>query len=129
MLLNVDLKICSLVGIVQYNYTNKHYPPCNNKKNTSHLPPPYRCREGFDQVNWSYMTAKLEKCNYPSGSIMAIFFLYTDHYACIRVKGVLSDPFHVKNRKWQGRTLSPVLFILVMEHLSKKSHNPQIYKV
>ena len=71
--------------------------------------------KAFDRLNWSYLREVLFKFQFPEEFINKIMSLYTFPAAKVKVNGILSDSFYIKNGTRQGCPLSPLLFILSLE--------------
>ena len=52
--------------------------------------------------------------------ILAVKALYENAKSCVRVNGQFSYEFNIKIGVHQGAVLSPLLFIIVMEALSRE---------
>eukprot|EP00253_Pinus_taeda_P002123 PITA_02123 len=75
--------------------------------------------KAFDRVNWLYIKMLLIHLGFPllfTNWIMAI--IYTPSYSLL-INGFASPFFHVERGLRQGCPLSPLLFLLVMECLSR----------
>lgn len=73
----------------------------------------------FDQVEWHYLFAVLEKLSYHTGDkfIDWIKSLYKSPTAQVLTNNTLSGPFNLQRGTRQGCSLSPLLFALTAEPL------------
>lgn len=83
--------------------------------------------KAFDRIDWLFLRRTLVQIGLGLGLLAKILALYTRPTARVRVNGVLSDPFRIANGTRQGCPLSPLLYVLVMEHLAVAiRNNPSI---
>lgn len=73
--------------------------------------------KAFGRVSWVFLKAVLQHMGLGPIMVDRIFSLYHYPQAQIRVNGSLSDPFAIRNGTRQGCPLSPILYVMVMEHL------------
>ncbi|XP_056403189.1 transmembrane protein 260 isoform X1 [Hyla sarda] len=73
--------------------------------------------KAFDRVDWGFLRATLEQIGLGPAMMGRVMALYRDPQARVRVNGSLSSPFPIRNGTRQGCPLSPLLYILCMEHL------------
>uniref|UniRef100_A0A803JHI8 Reverse transcriptase domain-containing protein n=1 Tax=Xenopus tropicalis TaxID=8364 RepID=A0A803JHI8_XENTR len=73
--------------------------------------------KAFDRVHWTFLKKVLENSGMGTMFINKIMALYTTPRAQIKINGILSEPFTIRNGTRQGCPLSPLLYVLCMEHL------------
>lgn len=78
--------------------------------------------KAFDRVNWNFMTSVLRHIGLGGRMLNWISSVYADPTARVRVNGVLSDPFLIRNGTRQGCPLSPLLFALSLEPFLRTVH-------
>uniref|UniRef100_A0A8C5Q4M0 Reverse transcriptase domain-containing protein n=1 Tax=Leptobrachium leishanense TaxID=445787 RepID=A0A8C5Q4M0_9ANUR len=71
--------------------------------------------KAFDRVSWRFLFATLRAMNLPPEYISWVAALYGSPNARVRVNGILSDTFQIRNGTRQGCPLSPILFALTLE--------------
>ncbi|XP_075715534.1 uncharacterized protein LOC142750416 [Rhinoderma darwinii] len=74
--------------------------------------------KAFDRVSWQFLGRALSQIGLGNNMLGKIMSLYTKPTARVRVNGLLSDPLHISNGTRQGCPLSPILYVLTMEHLA-----------
>lgn len=74
--------------------------------------------KAFERLDWTFLKAILEQLGLPPVLIQNIMALYSCPSARVRVNGLLSEPVPISNETRQGCPLSPLLYILAMEHLA-----------
>ncbi|XP_053571730.1 protein fantom [Bombina bombina] len=76
--------------------------------------------KAFDRLDWTFFKLTLQKFGIPEELFSKIFALYVGPRAKVKVNGILSGSFYIKNGTRQGCPLSPLLFVLSMELLAIK---------
>lgn len=78
--------------------------------------------KSFDRVSWVYMAELL--CGFGLGEQILgwILALYRYPQARVKVNGVLSDQFAIRNETRHDCPLSPLLFALVLEPFLRRVH-------
>uniref|UniRef100_A0A8C5PAH9 Reverse transcriptase domain-containing protein n=1 Tax=Leptobrachium leishanense TaxID=445787 RepID=A0A8C5PAH9_9ANUR len=71
--------------------------------------------KAFDRVSWHFLFATLHAMHLPPEFISWVAALYSSPNARVRVNGILSDTFQIRNGIRQGCPLSPLLFALSLE--------------
>jgi hypothetical protein len=74
-------------------------------------------KKAFDSIDQDRMCIILEAQGFPDKVIALVKLLYKGAMSCVRVRGDTSEYFEVKTGVKQGALLSPVLFILVLDHI------------
>lgn len=74
--------------------------------------------KAFDRVNWRFLRLSLEQLGLGSSFISKIMSLYSHPSASVLVNGTSSEAFDISNGTRQGCPLSPLLFVIVLEHLA-----------
>lgn len=83
--------------------------------------------KAFDRVNWDYMFSVLRHIGLGDRMMKWIGNIYSIPSAQVKVNGILSSPFPIRNGTRQGCPLSPLLFALSLEpFLRKIRSNPDI---
>uniref|UniRef100_A0A8C5WGU9 Reverse transcriptase domain-containing protein n=1 Tax=Leptobrachium leishanense TaxID=445787 RepID=A0A8C5WGU9_9ANUR len=71
--------------------------------------------KAFDRVSWPFMFSTMRAMNFPVEFVQWTAALYSDPNAKVKVNGVSSAPFQIRNGTRQGCPLSPLLFALTLE--------------
>ncbi|XP_075209466.1 UDP-N-acetylglucosamine transporter TMEM241 isoform X1 [Anomaloglossus baeobatrachus] len=74
--------------------------------------------KAFDRVHWGFMRAALDQLGLGPKFLQKIFALYSGPTDRVRINGMLSSSFAIQNGTRQGCPLSPLLYVIVMEHLA-----------
>lgn len=74
--------------------------------------------KAFNQVDWRFLRAVLQKIGLGPQMIARIMAPYIAPLARVRVNGQLTQPIPILRGTWQGCPLSPLLFALVIEPLA-----------
>lgn len=77
--------------------------------------------KAFDRVNWDYMFSVLRHIGLGDRMLKYISSIYSTPSAQVKVNGVLSSPFPIRNGTRQGCLLSPLLFALSLDVLSDRT--------
>ena len=85
--------------------------------------------KAFDRVPREVLWWALRQVGVEEGMIRLIQVMYTDVTTAVRVQGGESDYFGVKVGVHQGSVLSPLLFIMVMEALSRECREGLPYEL
>ncbi|KAM4034718.1 uncharacterized protein ACNLHF_021399 [Anomaloglossus baeobatrachus] len=72
----------------------------------------------FDRVHWGFLRAALGQLELGPRYIQKFGALYDNPTAKVRVNGALSSSFAIRNGTRQGCTVSPLLYVVIMEHLA-----------
>jgi len=92
-------------------YNRKHTPPCCIMKVDIH--------KAFDSVHWVFLKELLEALKFPPLFIQWIMKCITSVQFSININGQQGAFFRGKRGLKQGDPLSPLLFVLTMEYLSR----------
>lgn len=84
--------------------------------------------KAFDRVHWSFLQQTLQQIGVGPKLMVKILSLYMGLSAKIRSNGLLSDPIWIRNGTHKGCPLSPLLYILTIEHLAIAYINTLIFK-
>ena len=86
--------------------------------------------KAFDRVSHSFLFKVLEKCNLGPNFRKWIEILYKNPESKILINKTLTEAFQIKRSVRQGDSLSPLLYVLILEPLLEKiRQNPQIQGV
>jgi hypothetical protein len=77
--------------------------------------------KAYDRVDRSLMWSELKRYGVNGQLIRAIMSLYTDSKSCVRILGRKSETFKVRSGLRQGCVLSPLLFIIYMDGIARRS--------
>lgn len=75
--------------------------------------------KAHDRVSWFYLMKVLRKMGFPDAFVDIIWRLISNNWYVVLINGHAHDFFHSVRRVNQGDPLSPALFILSVEVLSK----------
>ncbi|XP_075208143.1 uncharacterized protein LOC142313042 [Anomaloglossus baeobatrachus] len=73
--------------------------------------------KAFDRINWTFLRSSLRQLGIGQTMLERIFALYHSPSARVRANNTLSSPLQISNGTRQGCPLSPLLYIIAMEHL------------
>jgi len=76
--------------------------------------------KAFDRVNYDFMFKVLSAYNFGPSLLRWINILYNDISSCVLVNGFISDQFSVTRGVRQGCSLSPLLYVLILEPFARK---------
>ena len=76
--------------------------------------------KAFDRVEYDFMFMCLQKYGFGESLIRWIMVLYTDILSAVIVNNFISDPFRVTRGVRQGCSLSPLLYVLILEPFACK---------
>ena len=82
--------------------------------------------KAFDRVNHKFLFKALHKYGFGQDFIQWIELLYTDISSSVLVNGYVSDKFPVSRSVRQGCSLSPLLYVLVLEPFAIKVRNDKL---
>lgn len=86
--------------------------------------------KAFDRVHWLFLRFSLAQIGIGPSLLGKLMALYQGPTARVMTNGILSSPVHVANGTRQGCPLSPLLYVLVMEHLAVAIRaNPDIHGI
>ena len=86
--------------------------------------------KAFDRVSHSFLFKVLEKCNLGPNFRKWIQILYKNPESKILINQTLTEAFKIKRSVRQGDSLSPLLYVLILEPLLEKiRQNPRIQGV
>lgn len=84
--------------------------------------------KAFDRLDWCFMEESLRQIGLGDNLFHNIEALYNSPSVKVRANGYLSESFTISNGTRQGFPLSPLLYVLVMEHLGVAIRNyPDIH--
>ncbi|PJE77730.1 hypothetical protein CI610_03342 [invertebrate metagenome] len=76
--------------------------------------------KAFDRVNYDFLFKVLTAFNFGPDFIRWVSVLYKNVHSSVIVNGFISDPFPITRGVRQGCSLSPLLYVLVLEPFAKK---------
>ncbi|XP_070029234.1 secreted RxLR effector protein 78-like [Nicotiana tabacum] len=76
-------------------------------------------KEAYDSVEWGYLEQVLTHLQLPGGFVKWIISCVTTVSYSITINGQPTKPFQAKKGLKQGDSLSPYLFVLVMEYFTR----------
>ena len=82
--------------------------------------------KAFDRVNHSVLFHKLVRRGLPMYIIRILMYWYVNQRVCVRWGSCFSDFFHVRNGVRQGGILSPLLFNVYNDDLSKALNSHKV---
>lgn len=85
--------------------------------------------KAFDSLQLNTILKILTKNNVPDGLIALILDIYSDNTVRIKVNDHLTNAIGVNKGVRQGDSLSPLLFIMVMEEIIKETKTQKGYKM
>lgn len=86
--------------------------------------------KAFDRVHWAFLHGSLTQIRIGPSLVGKIMASYESPSARVMTNGMLSSSVHVANGTRQGCPLSPLLYVLVMEHLAVALRsNPDIHGI
>lgn len=74
--------------------------------------------KAFDRVGWRFLREALIQLGTGPKMLQRIMVLDSNPRAKIQTNGILSDYVNISNGTRQGCPLSPLLYVIVMEHLT-----------
>ena len=75
--------------------------------------------KAFDRVDWQFLQKVLEHMHFGPSFRAWVRILYTTLYSRILINGTLGGPFSISRGVRQGCPLSPLLYILAAEPISR----------
>lgn len=82
--------------------------------------------KAFDKVPWTVIEISLRQWNLPNILIRAVMSLYRENKVYIRTMNMESNVFNINEGLRQGGVLSPILFNLIMDLITKQTRNETI---
>ena len=83
--------------------------------------------KAFDRVSWPFLLEVLDRQNFPPLIVRWVKILYTDIKSCVRVNGFTGAMFVIGRGVRQGCPLSPILYTIFSEALTRCIFNdPEI---
>lgn len=79
--------------------------------------------KAYDKVNWNYLEEILRAFGFSNQWITSILALIKSTKFSILVNGAPADQFSLSRRLRQGNPLSPFLFVILMEGVSRLIHS------
>ncbi|XP_021739498.1 uncharacterized protein LOC110705886 [Chenopodium quinoa] len=91
----------------------------NNKRKSPRCTIKVDLRKAYDSVHWSFIHDMLQTLNFPSRFISWVMECVTSPSFSIMINGGLNGFFKGKKGIRQGDPMSPLVFVIVMEYLSR----------
>ena len=79
--------------------------------------------KAFDRIDLDFLFKCLEKYGFGTQFIKWIKLLYTDIYSSVITNNHVTNPFKIQRGVRQGCSLSPLVYVLVIEHFARKIRN------